>query len=87
MHAHNPQFKTEELVRVVEVVPSQRYVVEVTIATTATYGGSFRPVVRHVLEAVSPQATSYQCEFTLVYIDSVNFVIKKAIEKGEVVTR
>ena len=39
-----PQYRNEELMRVVEAAPGAEYVLEFCVATTATYGDKFRPV-------------------------------------------
>ena len=66
-----------------EASPGQRYVLETVVATTATYGDTFRPVVRHSLAAAGPGSARLQVSVALVFVAKVNGLVKGMIEKGE----
>lgn len=81
------QYQNQELFRLVEVQPGQRYTVEVCVFTTAMYGDRFRPMLRQELRAVpGKDVAGERCDFliraALVFVADVNWGLKKMIEKG-----
>ncbi|GAB4822484.1 hypothetical protein N2152v2_009530 [Parachlorella kessleri] len=76
------KFRNEELVRLVEAAPGSAYLLEVCVCTNATYGDKFRPVLRHELRAVDASHTALRVVATLVFVKSVNGLLKGMMEKG-----
>lgn len=76
------QFRTDELLKLTEAVPGSHYELQVMVATTATYGDKFRPLLKHTLRAHGEGASSLEIRATLVFISKVNGLIKGMIEKG-----
>lgn len=76
------KFQTDELVQLEEVVPGSCYRLEICVATTATYGDKFRPVLRHALRAVGPTTCTLQIVATVVFVGKINGFIKGMIDRG-----
>jgi hypothetical protein len=76
--------KTTELGHVIEVVPEKKIVLEATICTVAKYGDTFRPVTRRIFESLAPGRTRIKTVGAVVFISSVNGMMKGMIQKGAV---
>lgn len=50
--------------------------------TQAPYGDKFRVVLRHTFQMLSASTTRYTVRFAMVYLSSVNGMIKKIIQNG-----
>lgn len=76
--------QTTELGRVIELVPDKKIVVEATICTAVKYGDTFRPVTRRTFEVLGSERTRIKTLGAVVFISSVNGMIKGMIQKGAV---
>lgn len=75
-------YKTTSMVRVVESLPGERYRLEQCVKTSAPYGDTFRALKRDCYEAIGDKTTRLRCESTLVFLGSVNGIVKKMINNG-----
>jgi hypothetical protein len=73
---------TTEVGRVLEHDPDKKIVVEATVCTAAKYGETFRPVTRRIFEVLPSGNTRIKTVAAVVFISSVNGMIKSMIQKG-----
>ncbi len=74
--------ETIELGKVIEYEPKKRIVVEAAVQTFAKYGETFRPVTRRIFEVLPSGNTRIKTLAAIVFISSVNGMIKGMIQKG-----
>jgi Integral peroxisomal membrane peroxin len=76
--------QTTEVGRVLEISPDKQIILEATVCTAAKYGDTFRPVTRRTFEVLAPNRTRVKTVAAVVFISSVNGMIKGMIQKGAI---
>ena len=76
--------QTTDIQRIVQVDKGTKIVMESTVTTAVKYGDKFRPVMRRTLLALGDNGTDTRVitEITVVFIGSVNSMIKSLIVKS-----
>ena len=75
-------YKTTELIRVAEASPGKLFVLEQCVATSAPYGDKFRAMTKQHFEEIGGGFSLLKFETKIVFISSVNGLIKKMINSG-----
>lgn len=75
-------YHTTEHSTLKELEPGKKIVVESYVTTKAPYGDRFHVMLQHSMVALDKKSTRFTVHFTIVYMASVNGMIKGMIEKG-----
>jgi hypothetical protein len=76
------QYTSEELLCLTTFNPGKEYAVTSCIVNNAPYGDTFRLLVRQTLRAQHGTQTEVEVRMALVYIKSVNSIIRGFIDRG-----
>ena len=76
--------QTTEVFRVVSFIPEKEIILESTVVSAAKYGDKFRPVWKRTMTAIGPKKTRIYTIGTIVFIGSVNGMVKGIIKNAAV---